>query len=102
MTEFTKEDFRDAWKEDLMQLVDKKIDDGWRHGNNHKTVFERFTLDENDDEVSTGEYYLAFYRVSGDGEYHGIRELDFDFYRVYPHEEVVTITKTVWKTNPKD
>lgn len=91
----TKEEFREAWFNDLLEEIDDDIDDSWRHGNNHKTVFELY---DSKTENTTGTFWKAIYRVSGDGEYHGIRENDFEFARVYPHE--VIVRKTVYKLTP--
>ena len=94
----TNAEFKALWENDLLEEVEDDIDDSWRHGNNHVTVFKSYRYDEETDEViETGEYYEAHYRVSGDGEYHGIRENDFEMYQVWPVEKVVTKTITEWK-----
>lgn len=83
--------FKELWMDEGIQEVDDKIDDSWRHGNYHTTVFAYETPDE-------VQYWQAAYKVSGDGEYHGIRDNDFDIVRVYPKQ--VIIEKTVYKTVP--
>jgi hypothetical protein len=97
-----KEQFQDAWHDDLLEVVEEKVDNGWRHGTNNDVVFELFNYDEETDDFSTtGTYWKAYFRVSGDGEYHGIREGDFEFYQVWPKE--VIIKKTVYsKEKPVD
>lgn len=86
----TKEQFKKLYEDDLLDELDDDIDDSWRHGNNHHTVFE--VLDE-DTELGTGEFYSAYYRVSGDGEYNGIHENSFEIEQVEPYTETVVLTK---------
>lgn len=85
-------EFKEFWLNDQTKEVYEEIDDSWRHGNYMYTVFE--ILDE--DEKGTGVYYGVSYQVSGDGEYHTIRDSD-EFYmqRVTPVEEVRTVT--IWQ-----
>lgn len=78
--------FKELWLNDELNEVDEEIDDSWRHGNNMSTVYEY-----------KGQYWCANYQVSGDGEYHGIREDDFDLVRVFPETKVVTITNYTTK-----
>ncbi len=97
----TSDEFKEAWRNDLLEEVNEEIDDSWRHGNYYMTVFELFTLipgtDIDDDKFkTTGEFYQANYAVTGDGEGHGIRDGDFTFYRVYPVDKVVTKTIRTW------
>lgn len=97
----TKELFRDLWRDDCMEEIEDHIDDSWRHGNYHDTVFERLNyVEETKDWVQTGEFYQAQYTVTGDGEEHGIRNGDFELFRVYPHETVVTKTVRTWELTP--
>ncbi|AKF13452.1 hypothetical protein PHIN3_189 [Sinorhizobium phage phiN3] len=87
-----KERFKELWYDDELEEVHEDIDDSWRHGNNVWTVYKYGDT-----------YWQASYRVSGDGEYHGIRDDDFEIERVYPHEVVTKVTNYVTtppKTNP--
>ena len=86
----TKEEFKKLWENDQVDLVQENIDDSWRHGNNYSNVYE--ILDDNYNK--TGKFYLVYFRVSGDGEYHGIREGDFD-----TPEEVIPFIETTVVTN---
>lgn len=79
----TTEQFRDMWLEDELEEVHETMDDSWRHGVNKSTVFK-------DDD---GRFWEANYQVSGDGEYHGIRQNQFDFYEVFPVTKTITITE---------
>ena len=86
----TKDEFRDLWRDDSLEEIEDKIDDGWRHGSNHSTVFEVLQYPDDDgDPVYTGVYYLASYQIRGDKEYHGIYDKSFDLSRVYRHTRVV-------------
>ena len=80
-----KDQFKELWEEDLLEEVQDNIDDSWRHGNNHNTVF-KYVKD-----TGEVEYYLASYQVSGDGEFHGIRDDEFYITLVEPHKKVVEI-----------
>lgn len=80
-----KEQFIQLWQDNYLEEVYEEIDDSWRHGNNMVTVFK----DED------GRYWEAHYRVSGDGEYHGIRDNEFEFFEVKPVKKVVEITEYV-------
>lgn len=81
-----KKEFSELWYDDAFEEVYEDIDDSWRHGCNYYTVFFH---------EETGKYYGASYRVSGDGEYHGLRpsEMDFEFEEVVPYTETVMVTK---------
>ncbi len=83
-----KKEFAELWYDDWFEEIEDDIDDSWRHGNNHATVFYH---------EGTKKYYRAYYRVSGDGEYHGLRpsEMDFEFEEVTPITETVVVTKYV-------
>lgn len=80
------EQFRELWLDGALVSVDREIDDSWRHGNNICEVF----LNTKD-----GKYYEVAYRVSGDGEYNGIREDEFSLREV--NKYVRTITKTYYR-----
>lgn len=80
-----KEQFKALWEDFSLEEVHEEIDDSWRHGVNKVTVFK----DED------GRYWEAHYRVSGDGEYHGIRDDDFEIFEVTPVKKVVEITEYV-------
>lgn len=74
--------FKELWRNGKLTEVYEEIDDGWRHGNDMYTVYQH-----GDD------FWAASYRVTGDGEEHGIRNGDFELTKVYP------ITKTVVTTD---
>ncbi|MBT1154438.1 hypothetical protein J1C56_02415 [Aminobacter anthyllidis] len=81
----TPQEFRELWREDVMSRVHRDIDDSWRHGNNVTEVYK--------DEL-TGRFWRVGYQVSGDGEYHGIRELEFDGpAEVFPHTKLVAVVE---------
>lgn len=82
----TDEEFKELWEGDYLEEVYKKIDDSWRHGNNMTTVYHY----EKDDT-----YWQCQYRVSGDGEYHGIRDDEFTLRQVTPVKKIVEITEYV-------
>jgi len=78
-----KEEFYEKWVVDgELEEVYKDFDDSWRHGNRVTSVFR---IDE--------KYYEVKYNVSGDGEYHGIRENEFYFMEVEPYEEIIKTIK---------
>jgi len=85
----TNKEFKRLWEEELLEEIDDKIDDSWRHGNNHTTVFQ--ILSENN--IPLNLFYKCEYKISGDGEYHGIREDEFKIKRVVPYTETITVTK---------
>lgn len=80
--------FKELWQDDRLVTVDRESDDSWRHGSYITEVFK---------DEETGKFWQADYRKSGDGEYHGIRDNDFEFCEVEPVEEVVTITRFIQK-----
>lgn len=80
-----KEKFFEMWQNDELISLGREIEDTWRHGN---YILEYFK--DSDDN-----YYCASYMRSGDGEYHGLRENDFELYSVKP--VVTTIVKTVYE-----
>jgi hypothetical protein len=82
------EKFQELWHNGDLVKVDEELDDSWRHGNYVTTVYRY----EN-------EFWQADYHVSGDAEYHGIRDNDFKLTKVYP---VTKITKTTeYVTTPQ-
>lgn len=80
----TNEEFKELWYNDELESMEKDIDDSWRHGN---YVYEVFKHGD--------KYYACNYQVSGDGEYHGIREDDFTLTEVKPITETITVTKYI-------
>lgn len=78
-----KKEFKELWLNDNLESVYRDIDDSWRHGN---YVYEVFKTEDN-------RYFGVNYQVSGDGEWHGIRDEEFEFSEVEPYEETVVITK---------
>lgn len=91
----TNEEFKELWRNDQLQVVHEDIDDGWRHGTNHITVFEQYSVEGK----PLGIFWEAGYQVSGDKEYHGIRENDFEFGEVFKHTRTVVET---YYTGTKD
>jgi hypothetical protein len=82
----TNEEFFDLWCDDGLESVSKELDNSWRHGNNVEEVY----LDP-----TTNKYWKVFYRVSGDGECHGIRDREFDIFEVMPIKKMVEVTEYV-------
>lgn len=80
-----KDTFKELWEEDKLEQIEREVDDSWRHG---CYVYEIYK-DE------TGKYFSVSYQLSTDGEYHGIRENDFDLYEVEPVKVIVETTE--WK-----
>lgn len=78
----TNEEFKELWYSDALESVEKDLDDSWRHGNRVSEVFKH-----------DGKFYRCNYQVSGDGEYHGIRENDFNLAEVFPYTETIILTK---------
>lgn len=70
----------DIWNEEGLVSVDRKSDDGWRHGCYITEVFKR-EADET--------YWLASYELSTDGESNGLREGTAQISQVRPIEKVV-------------
>lgn len=60
----THAEFVELWENDELESVWRELDDSWRHGNNVTEVFKD----------KEGRFWQVSYRVSGDGEYHGIRD----------------------------
>ena len=83
--------FRDMWRNEELEEVYETMDDSWRHGVNKTTVFK-------DDD---GRFWQADYRVSGDGEYHGIRDNEFEYEEVFPVTKTITVTEYIKKEKPK-
>jgi hypothetical protein len=77
--------FKDLWRDDQVKSVSKEIDDSWRHRNHVSEVFK--------DEAMR--YWRVDYRVSGDGEYHGIRDEEFTITQVSPVTKTVVVTEYV-------
>ena len=84
MTEATAPTREQILDEELTS-VQRSVDDDWRHGSSISEVFRR------ESDVS---YWRVSFRVSTDGEYHGIREDDYDISQVFP----VQVTTTQYKT----
>lgn len=87
----TKEQMQEAWFDDggdEFDQVHRESDDDWRHGSSIMEVWKRH---------SDGTYWRLWYRKSGDGEYNGMRENEFELDQVFP-QEVVT---TKWVTQQK-
>lgn len=61
----------------------------WRHGTTQTAIFYR----EEDDT-----FWRAVYRVSTDGETHGLRDWDAAISRVWPKQRTIT----VYETTPSD
>ncbi len=74
------------WEEGYLS-VERHLDDGWRHGNYVTEVFQR---------ESDSTYWRAFYQVTGDGEYNGLREGDVEIEQVRPETVTKTITETIY------
>ena len=85
----THETFKDLWWNDQLIEVQDDMDDGWRHGTNHRTVYEVADEDGN----GIGVFYRVTYRVSGDKETHGIRDGSFNLDRVWPEIKTITVTQ---------
>lgn len=90
-----KNKFKELWMNDEVESLEKEVDDGWRHGNYVYEIF-KYKPDEN----STPIYYSVSYCQSGDGEYHGIRENDFEIERVFPHKKVIEVI--TWESTPEE
>jgi len=65
-----------------LKEVSRKSEIGWRHGTDETVVFFR---------VSDSTYWLVNYRLSTDGEYHGIRENDYTVNQVTPKKKTITV-----------
>lgn len=63
------EKFYELWENDELESVYEELDDSWRHGNYVYTVFKYLN-----EETNSIEYYGVNYQVSGDGNYHSIRD----------------------------
>jgi len=70
----------ELWEEALEDVWNESLT-GWRHGTDEKTVFHR----EEDDT-----YWMVDYKVSTDGESHGIRDDTYTIAQVRPVKRVVT------------
>lgn len=84
MEQPTKDDLLE-WRNPDLVSVHRDVDDDWRHGCSIWEVFHRPKDDT---------YWGVSYRTSTDGEYHGIREDEYDVTQVYPKE----VTKTIYVT----
>lgn len=76
----------DLWEEEFFELVEEDVDPSWRHGNYVYGIFMRRS-----DET----YWGVPYQVSGDGEYHSLRDGDV---RDDDVKQVWAVTKTITKT----
>jgi hypothetical protein len=83
-------EFRILWMEDELDLIESEADPSWRHGCNMVEVYK---------EVHSDTYWRVHYQLSGDGEYHGLREEEFDLEQVQPFTETVTVTRFKAVTN---
>lgn len=81
-----KQEFKELWENGLLKVVQEEIDDSWRHGNYMHTVYHHAESDT---------YWACNYQVSGDGEYHGIRDDDYEIFQVEPQTKTVVITEYV-------
>jgi hypothetical protein len=72
--------------EETIELIHEEMDDGWRHGVNVTEVYKR-------EEDNT--FWQFEYRRSGDGEWNGLREDEYEVEQVWPVE--VTVTQYVTK-----
>lgn len=73
-----------------VEVVDRKIDNGWRHGNDITVVVKETFPD------ASVAFWRGQYRESGDGEYNSWREgVCLDFVEVFP--KLVTIQKIVYE-----
>lgn len=68
----------------ILCRVDNKTKAGWRHGCDFVDVFHR---------PADNTFWRVAYRVSTDGEYHGLQEGVYEISRVWPVP--VTVTKYV-------
>ncbi len=84
----TDEEFKELWYNDEMESVDVYMNDSWRHGVNITEIF-KYT---NGEEIT---YWECIYRKSGDGEWHGIREMEFNLRQVTPITQTIVTTKYV-------
>lgn len=76
MSEIIKPTCEEIFNE-LLEFVKQTIHSGWRHGVDREEVYFR---------KSDNTYWGVDYRVSTDGETHGLREGDADIYQVEPKE----------------
>lgn len=81
----------DDWRNEIIESVLREDDPSWRHGN---YVYEVFFRDVDNT------YWAINYQVSGDGEYHSLRDgEDTDFEQVFKHVNIIPVT--TYKTNPQ-
>ena len=66
-----------------MVLQDRESKDGWRHGCYITEVFLR---------ESDNTYWTVSYNSSPNGDYHGLREGDYNTHQVKPVTKLVEIT----------
>jgi hypothetical protein len=64
-----------------LQSIQKTDESGWRHGVDREEIFYR-----QEDET----YWSVGYRVSTDGETHGLRDGDYTIFQVRPIKVEVT------------
>lgn len=73
--------------DDLLELVQRDVDDSWRHGNYVTEIYHRLSDDT---------YWDVSYRKSGDGEYNELREQGGSaafIKQVTPVSKVITIVE---------
>ena len=68
-------------EESGLKCILRESESGWRHGTDERRVFKR---------ESDGTYWDVSYRLSTDGEYHGVKEGDYTCFRVEPFSKTVT------------
>lgn len=69
-----------------LKIVHREVDDSWRHGVYVTEVCHR----EEDDT-----YWEIGYRLSTDGEVHGLRSKDYTIHQVYPIQTTITTYSTI-------
>lgn len=95
MEALNKEKFKELWMEDGVESIEIDLDNSWRHGNYVNEIFKY-----KPDPEGLPIYYSVSYSESSNGDYHGIREGDFEIERVFPHEKV--IKTIIWETFPPE
>jgi prophage tail gpP-like protein len=79
----------DLFEQDGFSRVHRKDDASWRHGVERTDVYRR---------DSDGTFWMANFRVSTDGETHGLRDGEAEIVRCYPKQ----VTKTTYVLTPPD
>lgn len=76
----TSKEMWDLWVNDELEMVDKELDDTWRHGNYVSVVVKD----------ADGRFWAGFYRESADGEYNSWRDGEPDDWKeVFAHVEII-------------